>query len=207
MGSIPPVMNVFTLWLIAHESIAYLVLFLGAYFETLVGVSFFIPGEIFFLSGSILAGAHILNIFYIIPIFYIGAALGDSSSFFIGLRFGAGVFRKDRKILSSENFEKGERFFKKYGAKAVFFARLLGPLSWITPFLAGTYKLKYKEFLKYNIPGVLAGVGQFIIVGYFFGSQIGVILPLFERYIWIVIISVITILFLIRRIKRFREIV
>jgi membrane-associated protein len=207
MDTVSPFIVMFTTWLSGHESIAYLVLFLGAYLETLIGVSFFVPGEIFFLSGSILAGAHVINIFYVIPAFYVGAALGDSSSYFLGRRFGVGVFKKDRKILSTENFDKGERFFQKHGAKAVFFARLLGPLSWITPFLAGTYKLKYKDFLKYNIPGVIVGIGEFIVVGYFFGSQIGVILPLVERYIAILVFSLIVGLFVVRRIKRIRSVV
>ena len=72
-------------------------------------------------------------------------------------------------------------FFAKYGTKAVFFARLLGPVSWITPFLAGTYKVPYQKFLLYNIAGVTVGIGQFLIGRYFFGSNYGVILSVIKN--------------------------
>ena len=45
----------------------------------------------------------------------------------------------------------------------------MGPIAWITPFLAGTMQLQYKKFLFYNIPGVIIGIGEFMIIGYFFG--------------------------------------
>ena len=67
-------------------------------------------------------------------------------------------------------------FFAKYGTKAIFFSRLLGPVSWITPFLAGTYKVPYPRFLGYNVAGVTVGIGQFLIIGYFFGSNFNAIL-------------------------------
>ena len=72
-------------------------------------------------------------------------------------------------------------FFEKYGTKAIFFARLLGPVSWITPFLAGTYNVPYRKFLGYNIAGVTAGIGQFLIIGYFFGSNFDAIFSVIQR--------------------------
>ncbi|MET0089247.1 MAG: hypothetical protein ABW068_04365 [Candidatus Thiodiazotropha sp.] len=41
---------------------AYAVLFLGAFFETLIPFSLAILGEVFFLSGAMLAGMGALNI-------------------------------------------------------------------------------------------------------------------------------------------------
>ncbi len=174
-------------WLSLHQQFAYIVIFLGAYFETVIGTAFFIPGEIFFLSGSILAGAGVLRIGLVVPICYIGSIMGDSSSYFIGRKIGVSIFRDGRRILNPENYKKGEDFFNRYGAKAVFFARLLGPLSWITPFLVGTYKVPYRKFLTYNILGVIVGVGEFLAVGYFFGKQYVVILPFIQNYVEIII--------------------
>jgi len=34
----------------------------------------------------------------------------------------------------------------------------------------------FKTFLKYNIPGIIIGIGWFLVVGYFFGNQYQVIL-------------------------------
>ncbi len=160
-----------SLWLSLHTSIAYVTLFFGSYFETLIGPGFFIYGEAFFLPGAILAGTGILNIWFVALWLVLGGLLGDSSSFFIGRHFGTRFFKEHNRIFSLTNYKKGEDFFAEYGAKSIFFARLLGPLSWITPFLAGTYKVSYSRFLKFNIPGVFIGIGEFLLVGFFFGRS------------------------------------
>ncbi|MCX6736302.1 MAG: DedA family protein [Candidatus Parcubacteria bacterium] len=154
-----------------HTYLSYAVLFLGSYFETVIGPGFFIYGEFFFLPGAILAGAGVLDIGWVALATLSGGILGDFTSFTIGRRYGLSFFKKGNRYFTPENHKKGELFFEEYGAKGIFFARLLGPLSWITPFLAGTYKIPYKTFFKYNIPAVIVGIGEFLIAGYFFGSN------------------------------------
>ncbi|MEK7135727.1 MAG: DedA family protein [Patescibacteria group bacterium] len=163
-------------FLAAHTLLSYAVLFFGSYFETLIGVGFFIYGEIFFIPGALLAGAGVLNIWLVAFALIVGGILGDSTSFALGRRWGTSIFKEDNKIFNHTNYQKGLDFFAKYGTKAVFFARLLGPVSWITPFLAGTYKVPYPRFLGYNVAGVTVGIGQFLIIGYFFGSNFNAIL-------------------------------
>lgn len=175
-------------WLSAHPDSAYGVLLLGAYFETLIGTCFFIPGEIFFLSGSILAGAHLLSLPLVMLVLYVGAILGDSSSYYIGRRIGSSVFKEGRVLLSTENYRKGEQAFERYGDKAIFLARLLGPLSWVMPFLAGIYAVPYRRFLPYNSAGVVVGVGQFILVGYLLGKHASLFLPFFHRYLYLLLL-------------------
>jgi len=160
-----------SVWLTAHTTLAYVVLFLGSYFETVIGPGFFIYGEFFFLPGAILAGAGILNIWLVALATLSGGILGDFTSYSIGRKYGLAYFKEGNRFFTPENHKKGELFFEKYGAKGIFFARLLGPLSWITPFLAGTYKIPYKTFFKYNIPAVIVGIGEFLVAGYFFGSN------------------------------------
>ena len=168
-------------FLAAHTLLSYAVLFFGSYFETLIGVGFFIYGEIFFIPGALLAGAGVLNIWLVALALIVGGILGDSTSFALGRRWGTSIFKEDNKIFNHTNYQKGLDFFAKYGTKAVFFARLLGPVSWITPFLAGTYKVPYPRFLGYNIAGVTVGIGQFLIIGYFFGSNFDAILSIIKQ--------------------------
>jgi len=168
-------------FLAAHTLLSYLVLFFGSYFETLIGVGFFIYGEIFFIPGALLAGAGVLNIWIVSGVLIAGGVLGDSTSFAIGRRYGASFFNEHNKVFNYTNYRKGMAFFEKYGTKSIFFARLLGPVSWITPFLAGVYKVPYPTFLPYNIAGVTVGIGQFLVVGYFFGANYQAILSVFRR--------------------------
>src|SRR3989344_5670112 len=74
-----------------HSVLAYPVLFLGSYADTFIGIGFFIYGEIFFIAGSVLAGAGVLDIWLVALALYLGGILGDTSSYFIGLKYGAGV--------------------------------------------------------------------------------------------------------------------
>jgi len=184
----------FTSWLEAHETVAHLILFAGMYFESLVGTNFFLPGEIFLLAGSALAGIGGLYLPLVIAALYGGAVLGDSSSYWIGRKAGPSVFKEGRRILNPKNYARGEALFKKHGKKAIFFARLIGPMNLVTPFLAGIYRVPYREFLMFNIPGIVIGVGQFVIVGYFFGTNFEAALSIFRRYFFVVIGLVLAIL-------------
>lgn len=174
-------------WLASHQHIAYVAILAGSYFETLIGLSFFIPGELFFIPAAILAGAGVLNIWWVALACYTGGILGDLSSFMIGRKAGQQFLKilNEKKILfNPKNYKRGENFFKSHGPKAIFIARIAGPFSWITPFLAGIYKVPYKTFLHYNIPGVLIGIGWFLVVGYFFASSFQTILSLTKTYFW-----------------------
>jgi membrane-associated protein len=175
-------LGLFMSWLALHTHLAYLVLFAGAFFEALIGPSFFIPGELFLLGGSILAGAGKLHIWLVLIVLYGGAILGDSASFFIGRYIGKSMFSVNNKFLTVKNYKKLEKGFEKYGLQSIFFARLIGPFSKIVPALAGMLEVPFGDFLLYNIPGVLVGCGEFIIVGYFFGDRYQLVLWLVERY-------------------------
>lgn len=180
-------LGIFMAWLTLHTHIAYAVLFAGAYFEALVGPSFFIPGELFLLSGSILAGTGVLDIWLVIIALYGGAILGDSSSYFIGRGIGKSIFHEKKRFLNIKNYNKIETYLEKYGPKAIFFARLVGPFAKFAPVLAGIFEIPFKTFLKYNIPGVLVGCGYFIVAGYFFGTKYDVVLWIVEKYFLIVL--------------------
>jgi membrane-associated protein len=185
----------FAYFLKSHELLAYLFLFLGSYIETLIGISFFIYGELFFLIGSTLAGRHALNIWFVAASLIAGGILGDSTTYFIGRKLGSKIFKLNRRLFNPENYERGKKLFDKYGTKAIFFGRLVGPLSWIMPFLSGVYKIPYTKFITYNIPGVIFGIGQFILIGYFFGHSFPAFTALLEKHfgetIFIVLVLII----------------
>ena len=175
-------------WVMAHGTYAYLALFLGSYFETLIITSPFVYGEIFFLAGAILAGMGYLDIWKVVLVLYVGGLLGDSSSYWIGKKYGQRFFlffsRRTifRKIFTGNNYARGEEYFNKYGGVSIFIARLAGPISWIMPFIAGAFRFSYSQFLKFNIPGVIVGIGQFILLGYLFGKSYQVMAGLLRVY-------------------------
>jgi membrane-associated protein len=187
-------LSIFMAWLTVHTHLAYLVLFLGAYFETLIGPSLVIPGELFLLSGSILAGTGVLDIWLVVISLYAGAILGDSSSYFIGRAIGPSIFHERKKILNLKHYKRAESTLQKYGPATIFFARLIGPFSKIAPVLAGIFDIPLNTFLMYNIPGVIIGCGEFIVAGYYFGNRYALVLWIFERYFILLTLVVIGLL-------------
>jgi membrane-associated protein len=161
-----------------HRDIAYLVIFLGAFCETLIPLSFFVYGEVFFLAGAIMAGAGTLDWWAVTAILYSGGILGDNASYWLGRLFGTRLFLMLAgwpllgRLVRHDRYEQGVAFFRRRGPLAVFFARLAGPLSWTVPCLAGAFRLSYPTFLLYNTLGVIVGIGQFLVVGYVVGNNL-----------------------------------
>lgn len=187
-----------------HTTLAYFILFFGSYFEAIVGINFVVRGEFFFIIGSLLAGTGVLNVWLVALTLIMGGTLGDSSSYWLGRRYGMRLLKENRPILNFNNFKKAGMFVEKYGAQSAFFARFLGPLSWITPFILGTYKVPYTQFLTYNVPGAALGIGQFIVVGYYFASNYREVLALVQKYAFLSIFGIIVFLLLIRYVRKHR---
>lgn len=198
-----------------NQQYAYWILFLGAYFETVLPISLMVFGEFFFLAGAILAGIKVLNIWIVMLTLFSGGILGDNTSYWLGRRFGFDLIQALNRwpfigrLIQKNAYENGIVFFQKRGGITVFLARLSGPFSWITPTLAGIFKMKYPVFLRFNTPAVIIGIGEFIIAGFFFGNYLPQILDWSTRYkyyfyaLLIVCVLIIT-LFVIKRHARYK---
>jgi len=189
-------------FLAAHAVWSYAIMFWWSFFETLIGIGFFLYGELIFLPAAMLAGAGVFNIWLVSFFLIAGGVAGDSASFFIGRKVGKGIFKEENKFFSLTNYQKGEAFINKYGVKSVFFARLLGPMSWVTPFLSGIYRIKYLKFLAYNVAGVTVGIGEFLVIGYFFGNSYKQVLAFVQKDVAIILFSLFFIFIVIWDIKR-----
>jgi membrane-associated protein len=171
-----------------YRAFAYPVLFIGAYLETLIPFSLVVFGEIFFIAGSVLAGIGKLNIWIVAAVLYIGGILGDNCSYWLGRRYGMTLFQTLAqqplvgRFFGDEMMKKGVSFFRSKGDGAVFFARLCGPCSWVIPAFAGAFKQRYGRFIFFNTFGVIIGIGEFLVLGYLFGNNLGEIMGLIQRF-------------------------
>lgn len=177
------IVSAITTYAQAHPVLVYAIVFFGSYFDTIVGINFVVRGELFFLSAGILAGAGVLNIWLCALMVFGASILGDHTSYLIGRTWGKKLFKEGRWVFNPKTYQRGEAFFDRFGAKAVLIARLLGPLTWITPFMAGMYRTRYRSFLAFNVMGVFVGVGQFLMIGYLFGANYKQILELEQFYL------------------------
>jgi len=183
-----------------YRNAAYPVLFLGAFFETLIPFSLVIYGEPFFIAGAVLAGVGTLDIGSVAAVLYAGGILGDNCSYWLGRCYGMELFDNlsrwpmTRRYFRHNSHEKGISFFRRRGSSAVFLARLCGPFSWFVPALAGVFRLRYQSFLLFNTLGVIIGIGEFLVLGYFFGNNLDSIAIWLTRFGYIPLIMILLIL-------------
>lgn len=170
-------------WLAGHTALAYLALSVGMFFETLIVTSVFVPGELFLLSGPILASRDILSLPLVALALYGGALLGDSASYALGRILGTHYLERSTTIARSGVYARAVAFFEAHGPASVFFARFLGPVSWVMPALVGACGLPYRTFLPWNALGVFLSVSQFIAIGYVLGFGASALFPYLEQYI------------------------
>ncbi len=157
----------------------------------LIGI--FFPGDsLLFAAGLLSAGGF----FVFGPLALIVAAsaiLGDSVGYWFGAKVGNAFFkRKDSRFFKQEYVTRTQKFFERYGGRAIILARFVPIVRTIAPILAGVGTMTYRRFLSYNvIGGFLWGAGM-VSLGYFLGSLI----PNSEHYILPLSLVVIALSFL-----------
>ncbi len=145
------------------------VICVGVMADAIIGVGFFVYGEIFFiLAGLMLAGDTGISLLIGV---WLSGWLGDLISYQMGNSFGKPLLYSTlgrSKKLRTQSFKAMKRI-KAQGHWAVFFARFMGPISWVTPFLAGVSKVAPGKFALLSLLGVMLASAQFIAVGYMLG--------------------------------------
>ncbi|MBT0011096.1 MULTISPECIES: LssY C-terminal domain-containing protein [Vibrio] len=140
-------------------------LFIGALLDALIGPNLFIPGEPFMLAaGHQLQQGIITGVMAV----FLGGFLGDQLSFMIGKRIGG---RSQRKLIQwrpglRRHVARCRYLLWHKGNYVLSFARLLGPLAWVVPFIAGSQNIDWRRFTLFSTIGLLLGVGQFVALGY-----------------------------------------
>jgi membrane protein DedA with SNARE-associated domain/membrane-associated phospholipid phosphatase len=151
----------------------YLVVFLGATLESAIFLGFVIPGETLALIAGFFAAQGLLELEIVIFCTALGATVGDSIGYEIGQRFGRPALTRygGRFGLSSKRVNKADAFFARHGSKAVFLGRFISFGRAMVPFLAGSSKMPYHQFLLYNVFGAIVWSSAVVALGYAAGES------------------------------------
>lgn len=152
-------------------------LFFGAFLDATIGPNLFVPGEPFLLAAGY--QLHQGIIWGVIAVL-VGGWLGDQLSYFIGKRSGSKAQRKliHWQAKTKRPIARCRLLMKKRGNVILIFARLLGPVAWVVPFMAGSVNVSWKRFTVCSSIGLILGVGQFVIAGYLLAAGLQTWLPL-----------------------------
>ena len=148
-----------------------LFLFLVAFAESIPMIGLLVPGSTLVVFAGFLVLHGKCSFILLVIVTTGGALLGDLFSFWLGFHYGS-------KLLKLRSFQKhhnlvnrAEHFFVDHGGKSIFFARFLGPIRGITPFIAGLSGMSGRPFSSYAlISAVLWGI-CYPGLGYLGGSS------------------------------------
>ena len=78
-------------------------------------------------------------------------------------------YSRSKVRVSEKKLDRVEKWFEKYGDKAVLFGRMVPVFREMISIPAGLLKMSIKKFLTYTILGSCAWGVTMVLVGYFFG--------------------------------------
>jgi membrane-associated protein len=157
----------------------------------LIGI--FLPGDSLLFAAGLLSAGGFLNPGALAIVVVIAAILGDSAGYWFGRQVGSRFLaRKDTWFVKRAYIERTERFYRKYGARAVVLARFVPAVRTLAPILAGVANMRYKRFLSYNALGAFIWGAGMVALGFFLGA----ILPGSEHYVLYLSLAVILLSFL-----------
>jgi membrane-associated protein len=143
------------------------------FFETATVLGSFLPGDsLLFILGLTLA-SYLSDFPFplAVLILFVAAVAGSQVGFMIGKRTGRALFnRKEGFIFNHKTQERTEKFFIRYGARAIILARFVPVLRALIPMLVAMTSFDPKRFFKLNLIGGAVWVGGVMTAGYLLGG-------------------------------------
>jgi membrane-associated protein len=148
--------------------------------ESGVMVGLFLPGDTLLISAGVLAATGKLSVASVMIVVAVAAIIGDNVGYQIGKTLGPRLFRKkDGIIFRKEYIDRAEKFYEKYGAKAMLVEHFIPIVRSFAPVTAGASRMNRGLFIICNAIGDIAWAVSFTLFGYFIGSRI----PGVDKYI------------------------
>ena len=166
----------------------YILLVAIVFTETGLLVGLFLPGDSLLITAGLLAGAGILDIWWLNALLIAAAIVGDSTGYAIGTRLGPRIFTREKSLLfNPKHVVRTQRFYEKYGSKTIVIARFVPIIRTFAPVLAGVGAMRYRRFLTYNVVGGIGWVASMTWAGYLLGQTV----PNISKHMHVLVIVII----------------
>lgn len=176
----------------AQGLIAYgglLLVFFAIFSQTGLFFCFFIPsGALMFATGVMIAsGGLAYDLSTACCILVVAAILGNVTGYLFGRKAGPLLHnRPDTRFFKQKHIAAAERFYDKYGGRALSIGLFFPIVRTFAPIVAGMVHLKIQRFVLYIAIGSVCWVLSFLLAGYFIGSQ-----PLFKPYLEYIVTGIV----------------
>ncbi|MGI9624493.1 MAG: DedA family protein [Acidimicrobiales bacterium] len=175
--------------------------------ETVAFLDAVVPGEVGLVFVGAAADDAGISLLVVIAVATAGAFAGDSTSWFIGHRWGTAALTKWEPIRrhTEKPLAKAEAHFDKYGGQTVFAARFVGALRAVVPLVAGTSGMTYRQFVPWNAAASAVWVTAMILLGAAFGEAVASAVDRFGIAITAIVVTIVVGLYVRYRIRKRRE--
>ncbi len=142
--------------------------------ETVALLDTFVPGEFGLVVIGAAARVSGVPIAAVIAVASAGAFLGDTTSWYVGHRWGISLLTRWEpiRVRMEGPLAAAENHFLRYGGPTVFGARFVGPLRALVPLVAGTSGMTYRQFVPWNAAASVGWVSIVVLAGATFGEKI-----------------------------------
>ena len=144
------------------------------------------PSMLLLITVGALAsrGQENLHVSLVLLAGVIGCLAADGCWFWLGRRWGSGVIRLVCSFTANPrgSRERSHRIFDKWGLRLLLVAKFVPGLDGVAPPLAGAEGATIRGFLAYDAIGSFLWTGFYVIVGFFFSSQINIVMPVVHRF-------------------------
>jgi membrane protein DedA with SNARE-associated domain len=161
------------------------------------GVGLPLPEEIVLVAAGYVCFKGFAQLLWMMATCGGSILLGDALPFVLGRVFGPRLLRLRplRIVVNRRRLAMLDRWFRRRGDLAVFFARFVPGLRVVAYFTAGTLRMRAVRFLTLDIAGIALVCPPLIFVGYHFGDVIDEAILLVQRVergiLWTVIAAVV----------------
>ncbi|MBI2808617.1 MAG: VTT domain-containing protein [Planctomycetes bacterium] len=180
---------------------AFIALNLIIFTETGLLIGFFLPGDsLLVITGMICARDDCgWNMPLLLGTLSLSAVVGDTVGYWIGATTGPKIFSREKSFFfAKDHLLKAQAFYERHGGVTIILARFVPFLRTFAPVVAGVGKMRYRQFIVYNVVGGVGWIFSMIFAGYFLPSLLNPALePIFgegfriERHIEKVVIAVV----------------
>lgn len=155
----------------AHRGVAYGLIVLVAFSESLPVIGAFVPGDAIILGISALVPTGALHLWPLILGALGGAVLGDGFAFWLGRHYHAAILNRWPFRGRSRLVTRGTAFVKRHGGKSVFVARFTPGVRAIVPVLGGILGMDVTRFYLMNVLSALVWSPAHILAGAAVGAS------------------------------------
>ena len=149
----------------AHSGWAFPIMFITSFGESFAFLGLLFPGTSILIVAGTLTSAGSLPYLPVLAGAIVGAVLGDSVSYWLGRRYGAGLARVWPFTRNPALFASGIGFFEKHGGKSVFIGRFFGPVRAVIPLAAGVLRMPSGRFWLANVTSALVWAPTLLFAG------------------------------------------